>query len=457
MRIEKFLFVLTLATASGLAVGAELPGRDEYAYRFPLQTGDGSEFFAVDLPLEFYQSVSDPELRDAGVYNAGGQPVPRLFEPPEAEKEGPEQHVSLGLVPLYGEESAHSDQLRFLLQRDAAGTRLELDTETTADQETGRKLAAYILDTRNLEHPLEALELDWHQASPGLIAAVRIHHSDDLRHWRSLGTGTLADIEYEGTRIEQRRIELKAKISDFLRISWMDMPAGWRLKSVSGIHGSGIAPAVRDWVTLEPSQTEEQKAEFLFDVNGFPPVDRIDLLLPDRNSVVRASVFYRPNSDSRWQRAHNGIFYTLSRQDSALHSPPATIRASRAGQWKIHIDAGTLSQPVRLRLGWRPDQLVFLAQGQQPFELVAGRAKDRLERFPQESQLGDNEIFKVLRKSGQAGKATLGSREPLSGPGQLTFGEGFSWKTLLLWLGLSAAVLLVGWMVYSLMREMKTG
>ena len=54
MRIEKFLFVLTLATASGLAVGAELPGRDEYAYRFPLQTGDGSEFFAVDLPLEFY-------------------------------------------------------------------------------------------------------------------------------------------------------------------------------------------------------------------------------------------------------------------------------------------------------------------------------------------------------------------------------------------------------------------
>jgi len=456
MRIENILIALVLAAASGLAVSTELPDRNDYAYRFPLQTGAGSEFFAVDLSLEVYQSVSDPALRDAGVYNAGGQPVPRLFEQHEAKKEGPEQRVSLGLVPLYGEASAHSDQLRLLLQRDVEGTRLELDTETTGEQETGRKLAAYILDARNLEHPLEALEFDWRQTSQGLIATVRIHHSDDLQRWRTLGSGTLADIEYEGTRIEQRRIEINADVADFLRISWTDMPASWRLQSVSGIHSSRIAPADRDWLTLESAQAGEQEAEYLFDANGFPPVDRIDLLLPDRNSMVRASVFYRLNPDSRWQRAHNGIFYTLSRQDSAVHSPPAAIRATRANQWKIRIDAGTLSQPVRLRLGWRPDQLVFLAQGQQPFELVTGRAQDRLEQFPQQSQLGDNEIFKVLRKSGQAGAAILGAREVLSGPRQLTFNEGFSWKTLLLWLGLGGAVLLVGWMVYSLMREMKS-
>ena len=73
MRIEKILIALVLTAASGLAVSTELPGRNDYAYRFPLQTGAGSEFFAVDLSFEVYQSVSDPALRDAGVYNAGGQ------------------------------------------------------------------------------------------------------------------------------------------------------------------------------------------------------------------------------------------------------------------------------------------------------------------------------------------------------------------------------------------------
>jgi hypothetical protein len=112
------------------------------------------------------------------------------------------------------------------------------------------------------------------------------------------------------------------------------------------------------------------------------------------------------------------------------------------------------SGSVQLQLGWRPDRLTFLAQGEGPFELVCGRARDRLEDFPQQSLLGDDAIFAVLEQSGQAGQAILGARQDLAGASALTPG-GVSWRTLLLWAGLTGAVSLAGWMVYSLLRELK--
>ena len=84
----KLMIWIILMANAGLSAAAELPGRGEYAFGFPLLTEGDSEFFTVDLPIAVYQSVADSALRDAGVFNADGQPVPRVFEhkPPEAEK-----------------------------------------------------------------------------------------------------------------------------------------------------------------------------------------------------------------------------------------------------------------------------------------------------------------------------------------------------------------------------------
>ena len=112
-------------------------------------------------------------------------------------------------------------------------------------------------------------------------------------------------------------------------------------------------------------------------------------------------------------------------------------------------------EEVRLQLGWRPDRLLFLAQGSQPFELVTGRAEAALEQFPQETMLGDNAIFHMLRQSGQAGVANVGPRMLISGPDQLQISGRNSWRVWLLWAGLIGAVLVVAWLVFSLMREMK--
>jgi hypothetical protein len=69
--------------------------------------------------------------------------------------------------------------------------------------------------------------------------------------------------------------------------------------------------------------------------------------------------------------------------------------------------------------------------------------------------LGDRSIFKMLRESGQAGVATLGAREVRAGPDRLEVAATKPWRVALLWAGLIGAVLLVAWLVYSLMRDMR--
>lgn len=460
-----FIYGLLLSSFTTALVASELPAHDDYAYGFELTTRGDAGFFSVAIPIEVYRSVTDPKLRDAGVYNTDGQPVPRMIEHALAADIKTRQKTGLGLVPLYGQQAEQAEQLRLLLHQDSGGTTLELSAPkldsgqlqgaVRAEQSEERILTAYIVDVRKPGPDLEALTFDWHPQPDGFIGRVKVETGDDLQNWRELGSATLAELVYENTRIEHRKLKLRTKLSDYLRITWQDMPASWSLKSMTGTYTGKRLPAAREWLSLDPDQPDETTREYFFDAGGYPPTDRVNVLLPDDNIVLRASVFHRRNGDDNWRLSHNSIFYHINREGNTVQTSPSVVPDTRASHWKVRIESGATTGPIRLQLGWRPDNLVFLAQGSPPYELVAGRAHDRLEQYPQERVLGDSSIFKMLRKSGKAGVATLGPRMIISGTDQLEIAATSRWRVLLLWAGLLAAIGLVAWLVYSLMRDMK--
>jgi hypothetical protein len=460
-RVGGLALVAGLTVAFGLQAG-ELPDRDEYAYGFPLVVSGDADYFALDVPLEVYRSVTDTQLRDIGVYNGEGQPVPRQVERPAAATERSEREILLGLIPLYGGQAEQSEQLRLLLLQDSDRTRLELDTERVDAEEPRQALTGYLVDAREMEHTLQALALSWPPLAEGFISTVRLETSDDLQHWRHLGSAALADLQFEETRIEQKRLPLTRAISDYLRISWREMPEGWRLDAVSGFYAGESPPLARRWLELdsvsEDGEPGESAAVIQFHAGGYPPVDSVGVLLPEDNVVLRASIHYRPAGQDNWRQAYNGVFYKLSRQGNTVQSPAAAIGNGRSGpiraaHWQVRIESGRTAGPVRLQLGWRPDRLLFLAQGTPPFELAAGRAQDALQQFPQEAVLGDSRLFTILRETGEPGDASLGARRIIAGEAGLAISETVSWKVVLVWAGLIAAVLVVGWLVYSLVRE----
>jgi len=453
--IRGLLITACLSILVGPLVAQELPSADDYAYVFPLSIADATEFFELDVPPDFYRSVSDPSMRDAGVYNANGQPVPRIFEHPAAAKNDIEQQVTLGAVPLHAGVSQQPEQLRLLLQQAGTGVSLKLESTEAGETPANRPLKAYIVDVRDLEHDIVALVFSWPEQAQGFIGRVTVEHGDNLQHWRRLGSASLAALEYDDTRIMQNRVELTGKVSDYLRIIWRNMPDNWKLDTVTGIYTSQGHPVSRDSLTLDATSQGETNREFIFDAGGYQPVDRINLVLPGDNVVIRASVFSRQDDKGRWRLAHKGLFYNISRQGESLQSNPAGIPVSRDRQWKVKLDSGVTTEPLQMQLLWQPDRLVFVAQGSPPFELVAGRAQDRLQNYPQKTLLGDRSIFRMLRESGQAGIASPGEREVRAGPDSLEVAPTKPWRVALLWVGLVAGVLLVAWLVYSLMRDLR--
>ena len=138
------LITTWLGLLAGPVVAQELPSADDYAYVFPLTVTGSTEFFKLDVPIDFYRSVSDPSLRDAGVYNANGQPVPRIFEHTAGAETDIEEQVTLGAVPLHADVSEQPEQLRLLLQQAGTGINLKLETLEAGEIPANRPLKAYI-------------------------------------------------------------------------------------------------------------------------------------------------------------------------------------------------------------------------------------------------------------------------------------------------------------------------
>lgn len=451
------VIVLLLAVMWGaqLAAADEVAPADTYAWHFPLEVEPGAEFLAAALPLAVYRSVTDSALRDIGVYNAAGVAVPRLVSRQVADAETIETRLPLGMVPLYGEVEESDRRLRLLMQLHQAGTTLEFNS-SLPDTEAGQvELNAVIADLREYEGKLNALEFVWSRESPGFIGRVSIEDSTDLQNWQSLAQGTLADLEFQGTHIEQRRIEMKRQPKAYMRVRWHDMPQGWKPETLVAVSAGDAPEMAREWLELEASETSDNGRSHVFNLEGYPPVDRLELLLDGNNTVVRATLEARHNGDSFWRATHHGLFYRVTRAGNEVTAPAAEIAPTRAAHWKVQIVSGQLDAPLRLRLGWKPERLMFLAQGEAPFTLATGRAHDRFDSFPQQRLMGDTAIFDMLQSAGDPGTASIGVRQDSAGQQALVATRPFSWKTAAIWAGLIIAVGFVAWLVLSLLREEK--
>ena len=92
------LFAFALLTS---AHAQDMPGANDYAYGWPVVTEETADFYEIELPLETYQSATNPTLRDLGVYNYDGNPVPRQVIPPAQERKVVETLTALTALPLY--------------------------------------------------------------------------------------------------------------------------------------------------------------------------------------------------------------------------------------------------------------------------------------------------------------------------------------------------------------------
>jgi hypothetical protein len=319
---------VSASTEDQLARGDFAHGREiELGISGPLQT------LLLDLPI--YRGTVEPRLADLRVFNAAGEAVPHairslarpqsrpddfaqlpLFRLPEIDEGEPD---SSGMnVATHGEERIYSIDaeisengavVRIISKRplpDDAG-----DAQSPAAPEAALP-AGYLIDASQLERAVVGLELELGGDPLEFVVPLRIEGSGDLVRFQSLGgRAALARLDQSGHRIEISRVDFPPSRYRYLKLTWPRAKLPVEIEAVRARLAPETQPPTRDSARIPGQPVPDQADTFLFDLGGKVPVDRVQLDLPQANTLVAAQLFSGPTDAGPWSRRYSGVLYAL--------------------------------------------------------------------------------------------------------------------------------------------------
>lgn len=456
-----YLCTLLLCTA------AHAGSTDDYAYAWPLQTTGDSSAWQIELTPEVYAAIGTPDLRDVEVVNAAGEPVPMAAHAAQTTSTAQANDVVLPqfALPAPVPGAAADEPLSLHIERGADGRLRRLDAEVGAAANPAPAVAAatgdLLLDASALHAPIDSLWLDWDETDVAVNAQFSVAGSDDLQQWRTLNaSATVLSLHQAGNVLARHQIALSGVQAKYLRLHQLDNAAaidGLHVRARTLMHASLTQPS-RLWLDAEQAAatpaTGNGPAAFRYRLPAPMAIDALKLELASDNSLARVRVASRAHAGDdtgAWQTRAEFTAFRLRQGDSVIgNDEQATVAAGRAQEWQVQ-PATPLDRAPILRVAFRPDRFVFLAQGSGPYRLVAGSARARRGDYPVDTALA--QLRSKLGNDWQPPLAALGARATLHGESALApLPVQRDWKTWLLWAVLAGAAALIGGLALSLLR-----
>lgn len=424
--------------------------REDYAEQWPLRlSSDDAGAYRVELSEAIYRRAQSPTLDDIEPFNQAGRPLPATLLSRSSPLAAPIERRKLPLfaLPPLDADKATSD-LQLITERDASGAVTRVETRLGAGPHAGAG-ASWLVDASAIDQPLRGLWLDW-TGSASVQAEVRVEGSDDLRTWHVIDAhAAVVDLQQGDDRIQQRRIALNDSVR-YLRI----VPVSGKLPTLDGVQAE-VSGQVPDrpwvWVTLKGQPLERG---YEYRLPGRFPVGIVDVVSPG-NEAVEWIVQSRESTEASWvQRAGPWLAYVVGEGADAERSKPQPLSLPvRDRHWRLIPSAGTPSAAPTLRVGYRPETMVFLAQGDPPYALAAGSARAHRADAPLQPML--EALRRERGAQWQPAVAALARQ-----PQQLGGDEALQpaprkrdWKSWLLWSLLVLGALIVGGFAISLLRS----
>jgi hypothetical protein len=433
---------------------------------------EGGSIFQLLLPDDVYATVTRADLGDVRVLNAAGDVVPHTLRRAPLPAAPSAEWRAVASFPMSDVQTGASGRTQ--VKVDASGAVLEVTTDSVRQATT-----AYLVDVTAIDDPLTRLALSWDApAGVTFLARVNVQGSNDLDTWRTLvSSAAVAQLQRDALTLTQSEIELPATIerSRYLRISWPKELSAVTLTSVRVRPRATAAQAEIRWQTLtaEPGLPErlggvphtEPSGAVVYDARGLFPVEYIDLDFADASDAVSITVRSRPAPSSPglpqrlggvapWQIRHTGLFYSLQEANGAIRSAPARIASVADRYWSLERGGGaawTIARAPRLKIGWHPHELVFVAQGPAPYLLAYGSARVAAADAPLDAllrSLDEAERARQVRAAAVGSPRSLGGAAALAPPPPL--------RRVLLWTILATAVALLAWLAIRTFRDTST-
>ncbi|EKS9888887.1 DUF3999 domain-containing protein, partial [Burkholderia pyrrocinia] len=241
------------------------------------------------------------------------------------------------------------------------------------------KRGADLVDLSRANGDIDALLV--HVGDDSYQGRVAVDASDDLRNWRSLGSTQLLKVGRGGDMLVQERIALDGAAPRYLRLDWLDGAPAIASIDVEthprDARGTDTASVPRQWRDAAHVRAGSTPGEYLFDTDGAYPVDRVRIDLPQPNTVARATLQSRADTQAPWRDVAGGVLFRLQGKAGEQRNPPLEFAANTDRAWRIVVDMRNggfgAGQPA-VAIGWHPAALTFVARGAPPFTLGVGDA-----------------------------------------------------------------------------------
>lgn len=474
-RAAVFVVRLTVCAASLLvqpALAQETP--DAFTTRLPIRSEGATPYYRLSVPLQAYIGSAHGDLRDLRVFNAAGQPVPYARLAASGSTEESVQRRALPWFPLRAAESGRSailggDQsLSVVVKQAGDGTLVEIDSRRLASGKAAAPdeapLRGYLLDASQITNrqAVRALELDWGKSASD-FQLLDLESSDDLQHWQSLASGVqLARLEYNGARIERRRIDLAGFRDRYLRLIWREPATAPKLNKAELEQSSSryqSPPLV--WsapMSAVAGDADLKPGEFRFRLAQPLPLARLRIELPPGNQLLPLEVLAPGRERRYWRSLASTVVYRITSNGREWSNAEISLPHNPLREFVLRLDPrlNPLPQGPRVAFALQPAQIIFLARGEGPYLLAVGNkeAKDvalaPATLVPGFGTSGSPEIAdaSILEAATQ-------TTFPLATPAASTAAQERNWKKIALWGVLVLSVFGMAAMAWQLLRQLK--
>ncbi|WP_447753362.1 DUF3999 domain-containing protein [Pseudomonas nicosulfuronedens] len=445
----------TLALLAGACLlgnhASAAPAPADFASRVPLEVSGDGPWYRVQLPIEVLFAARHGDLRDVRIFNAKGEALPYSLRTSAASEKQVRSEVQARIFPLRGASgSTATDNLKIV--RSTIGTILEITPNAPA-QDKPQVLRGWLLETGSGDLPLDRLQLDWTADSDG-FQRLRIEASDDLEHWRSLGEGQLARLDFNGQRIEQNGIALPGEPARYLRLWWQSPEQAAQLvgATLSGSRNSS-GPVPMLW--SEPLAAKaDNNGDFSWSLPLALPVERVRIPLQQDNTLAPVVISGRHDGNVQWTALARGVLYRLPGQGGEVTQEELELPGSALSQLRLQVDSrggGLGGTTAHLSVGVRATELVFLARGGAPYELAVGSGSITDGSLPLTTLVPGYEPKRLAAMGEARLKGTL--QVPATQLPSNQAKADTNWKRYGLWALLLAGVGLLALMALSLLRS----
>jgi uncharacterized protein DUF3999 len=425
----------------------------DFAYRIPLAIDGDAAFVRVELPAPVYEGAVRRDLGDLRVFNGEGTGVAFAFMPRPAAAREAAVAFDVPYFPLRA-EATRTDvgDLAITVRRTQNGTTVDLATHD-GRAIAPERLIGYLVDASEAKEPLAALTLPL-PSGANLTTRVRVDASDDLTSWRTVvANAPLLALESGGRRLTRERIDMPPTTAKYLRVTFVSPNPAIEVASIRAVAGDRAVEAPRQWRDATGVAVRDTPGTYEFDLGGTFPVDRVTLALPEQNTVAPTELFARVSEKDEWRLIAAAVFYRLRQEGGEAVNPPVAAGGDYR-YWKIRVDpkAGAMgSQTPRLSVGWYPGGVVFAARGRGPFELAYGSARATPAALAIDTLVPGYDRTK--RDAVAFPQARPGAVTAL--PASRALETPIDAKRWLLWASLALGAIVLGWMAFSLSRQMR--